>query len=188
MAGSAEDMESGVKKMVRPFDAPLRIVPVRFDEACACVRQFHRHHQPPQGHKFSVAVAAGERIVGVAIVGRPVARHLDKGWTLEVTRLCTDGTPNACSKLYAACWRVARAMGYLEMLTYILDTESGTSLRAAGWKCQGKRGGMSWNCPSRPRVDKSPRQLKIRYGVGRSADSGLDGRDELLDSENVAGK
>ena len=143
----------------------LRIVPIEFSEACEFVKQHHRHHRPPQGHKFSIAVAADEKIVGVAIVGRPVARRLDDGWVLEVTRCCTDGTPHACSKLYAACWRVVREMGYRELITYILLSEKGVSLRAVGWTCLGKAGGLSWNVPSRPRVDKSPAQLKMKYGI-----------------------
>lgn len=76
--------------------------------------------------------------MGVAIVGRPVSRHLDDGWTLEVNRLCTDGSRNACSALYAAAWRAARAMGYKRLVTYILESENGASLRAAGWKCVGR--------------------------------------------------
>lgn len=143
----------------------LQVVPIEFDEACAFIRRHHRHHKPPQGMKFSIAVSFDEKVVGVAIVGRPVSRHLDNGWTLEVRRACTDGTYNACSKLYAACWRICREMGYKELITYILDSESGSSLKAAGWKCLGRAGGLSWNSRSRPRVDKSPRQLKIKYGV-----------------------
>lgn len=141
------------------------IVPVSFAEACKFVSQYHRHHHAPQGHKFSIGLALDGKIVGVAIVGRPLARRLDNGWTLEVTRLCTDGTVNACSKLYGACWRVVREMGYRELITYILDTESGVSLRAAGWSCRGPAGGKSWNVPSRPRVDKSPSQLKLKFSV-----------------------
>ena len=142
----------------------LQIVPIGFREACAFVRLHHRHHPPPQSHKFSIALSNGESIVGVAMVGRPVARRLDNGFTLEVTRLCTDGTRNACSKLYGASWRIAREMGYRQVITYILDTETGTSLKAAGWICLGRAGGLSWNVPSRPRVDKSPSQLKMKYG------------------------
>ncbi|MCE5247925.1 hypothetical protein LLG88_13510 [bacterium] len=134
-----------------------------FDEACAFVRQHHRHHQPPVRVKFSIACAAGETVVGVAMVGRPVARMLDDGWTLEVTRVATDGTPHACSCLYAAAWRAARAMGYRKVVTYILDTEPGTSLRAAGWKLVGQVRGRSWSCESRPRVDKHPLQGKLRW-------------------------
>jgi len=143
----------------------LVVVPTSFEEACAFVRQYHRHHQPPQGHKFSLAVAVDGQVVGVAIVGRPVARYLDDGWTLEVTRLCTDGTANACSKLYAACWRATRELGYRELITYILSSEKGVSLEAAGWKCLGRCGGLSWNTPSRPRVDKCPAQYKIKFSI-----------------------
>lgn len=141
----------------------LSIVPIDFDEACAFVRQYHRHHIPPIGHKFSVGVSAEGEIHGVAIAGRPVARHLDDGWTLEVLRVATDGMKNACSALYAACWRVARALGYRRLITYTLDTEPGTSLVAAGWRCIGKAGGGSWSVPSRPRVDKHPTQGKFRW-------------------------
>ena len=95
----------------------LQIVPIGFREACAFIRLHHRHHPPPQGHKFSIALSNGEMIVGVAMVGRPVATRLDNGFTLEVTRLCTDGTRNACSKLYGASWRIAREMGYREVIT-----------------------------------------------------------------------
>jgi hypothetical protein len=141
----------------------LRVVPCELDEANSFVLQFHRHHKPVIGHKFSLAVADGERVCGVAIVGRPVARMLDDGWTLEVTRLATDGTKNACSALYAAAWRAARELGFRKVVTYILDSESGVSVSAAGWKCVGEAGGGSWSRGSRPRVDKHPTQGKIRY-------------------------
>jgi hypothetical protein len=142
----------------------LTIVPCDFDEAVAFVARHHRHHKPPVGHKFSIAVAdEAEVIRGVAIVGRPVARMLQDGWTLEVTRLATDGCANACSCLYAACWRAARAIGYRRLVTYILDTEPGTSLTAAGWRCVGQAGGGAWGRPSRPRVDKHPTQGKLRF-------------------------
>ena len=143
----------------------LQLVPCELDEANEFVAQHHRHHGRVVGHKFSIAVSDGERVVGVAIVGRPVARRLDDGWTLEVTRLATDGTKNACSALYAAAWRAAREMGYRKMVTYILDTEPGSSLAAAGWRCVGSTPGRSWSVPSRPRVDKHPLQAKLRYEV-----------------------
>lgn len=143
----------------------LEIVPINFDEACAFIAQHHRHHKPPVGHKFLIGCSDGEEIVGVATVGRPVARMLDDGWTLEVNRLCTDGTKNACSMLYAAAWRVAKNMGYKKLITYILDSENGVSLSAAGWKCVGHRGGGSWNAPSRPRVDKHPTQRKLLFEI-----------------------
>lgn len=141
----------------------LEICPMTLREANAYVEQYHRHHGPVVGHKFSIGLSDGEKIVGVAIVGRPVARHLDDGWTLEVNRLCTDGTHNACSMLYAAAWRAARAMGYKRLVTYILDTENGASLRAAGWKCIGQAGGLRWTGKRRPEVDLCPAQMKIRF-------------------------
>ena len=141
----------------------LEICPMTLREANAYVEQYHRHHGPVVGHKFSIGLSDGEKIVGVAIVGRPVARHLNDGWTLEVNRLCTDGTHNACSMLYAAAWRAARAMGYKRLVTYILDTENGASLRGAGWKCIGQAGGLRWTGKRRPEVDLCPAQMKIRF-------------------------
>ena len=142
-------------------------VPITLAEANAFVDKHHRHHGRTVGHVFSVACAsdANGPIVGVAIVGRPVARGLQDGWTAEVTRLATDGTKNACSFLYAAAWRAARAMGYLKLVTYILDTERGASLTAAGWKLVAEVRGRSWSCASRPRVDKHPTQGKLRWEV-----------------------
>lgn len=142
----------------------LHVCPLPLDEANAFVAQHHRHHQPVVGHKFSIGVADDQGTVrGVAIIGRPVARSLDDGLTLEVTRVATDGTPNACSALYAAAWRAAKAMGYRRIGTYTLATEPGTSLRAAGWRIVHEVTGRSWDCPSRPRVDKHPTQGKLRW-------------------------
>jgi hypothetical protein len=144
----------------------LQIVPMELGEANALVAQIHQHHRPAQGHRFSIGVAneAGV-IVGAAIVGRPVGRRMDDGWTLEITRCVTDGTKNACSALYAAAWRAARAMGYRRCITYVLATETGDSIRAAGWKCVGTTPGRSWNVPTRPRVDKHPTVPKLRFEV-----------------------
>ena len=103
------------------------------------VSEHHRHHLPSVGWKFGIAVNDGSEVVGVIVVGRPVARNADDGWTAEVTRCCTDGTKNAASMLYGAAWRAAKAMGYRKLITYTLDTEPGTSLRAAGWKAIGQR-------------------------------------------------
>ena len=141
----------------------LILTPVTLAEANAFVSAHHRHHKPATGHIASLAVSDGQRVVGVAIVGRPVARALQDGWTAEVTRLCTDGTRNACSMLYAAAWRAARALGYRRLVTYTLPEEGGASLRAAGWRCIGAAGGGSWNTPSRPRVDTHPLQRKLRW-------------------------
>ncbi len=141
----------------------LQIVPVDLDEANAFVRQHHRHHQPVPGAKFCLGVSASGEIVGVAIVGRPIARMLDDGWTLEVNRTCTDGTRNANSALYGACRRVAFGLGYRRLITYTLPSESGASLRAADWKLIGAAGGGSWDRAARPRVDKHPTQVKLRW-------------------------
>lgn len=142
----------------------LRIVPTSLREANAFVEKHHRHHGPARGCIVCVAVADGDvQVVGVAIVGRPVARALDDGWTAEVTRCCTDGARNACSMLYAAAWRAVRALGYRRLVTYTLPDEGGASMRAAGFRLIGAAGGGSWNCPSRPRVDTHPLQEKLRW-------------------------
>ena len=149
----------------------LDIVPVSLKEANAFVEQYHRHHRPVVGHKFSIGATDGEKIVGVAIVGRPVSRYLDNGMTLEVTRCCTDGTRNACSILYAAAWRAARAMGYKKVITYILESENGVSLKAAGYKCIGKCGGLRWTGRSKPEVDLYPAQMKLRFEKERESNA-----------------
>ena len=141
----------------------MDVVPIKLKDANAFVEQYHRHHKPTAGHICSLAVAEDDKIVGVAIIGRPVARRLDNGFTAEVLRCCTDGTKNACSMLYAAAWRAVRALGYKKIGTYILESESGISLKAAGWKCLGKCGGGSWDCKTRPRIDRHPIQKKVRF-------------------------
>ena len=145
----------------------LTVVPLPLDEANAFVKQHHRHHRPTVGHKFSLGVADETGTIrGVAIVGRPVARMLQDGLTLEVNRVATDGCPNACSALYGAARRACFALGYRRLITYTLATEPGTSLRGAGWKLLGERGkpnGRSWNMPGRPRVDKHPTQMKLLW-------------------------
>src|SRR3546814_4400533 len=120
-----------------PTTSPsLQLLPVSLRCANAFVQEHHRHHRPVQGAKFDLAVtlSGSDGICGVAIVGRPVARHLDDGWTLEVTRLCTDGAPNACSKLYSSAWKADKALGYMRLITYNLPAEGGDSMRAAGWR------------------------------------------------------
>lgn len=132
----------------------ISITPISLAEANVFVSRHHRHHKPVPGAKFCVAVSddAGQ-VRGVAIVGRPVARGLDDGWTLEVNRCCTDGARNACSMLYGAAWRAARALGFRRLLTYTLPQEGGASLRGAGWINLGLRGGGNWNTAARPRID-----------------------------------
>lgn len=133
----------------------LRAIPMDLEGANEFVSRFHRHHKPVVGHKFSIGAAQNNNIVGVAIIGRPVSRHRDDGQTLEVTRLCTDGTKNACSFLYGAAARAAFALGYSRIGTYIRKDEPGVSLTAAGWRLIGETPGRSWSVPSRPRVDKT---------------------------------
>jgi len=132
----------------------LTVTPINFAEANAFVAEYHRHHKPMLGCKFCIAVSdADGNVRGVAMIGRPVARGNDNGWTLEVNRVVTDGARNACSMLYGAAWRVAKALGYRKLITYTLPKEGGASLRGAGWKLLGLRGGGNWNVPSRPRID-----------------------------------
>jgi hypothetical protein len=145
----------------------LELTPITLAEANEFVAMHHRNHKPTVGHKFSIAVSDehyGE-VVGVAIVGRPVSRHLDDGWTLEVNRVATIGERNACSMLYGAAWRAAKAMGYKRLVTYTLPSEGGASLRGAGWKLIGEAGGGNWNCTARPRVDSDHQQKKFRWEV-----------------------
>jgi hypothetical protein len=181
----------------------VELVPASIGEANAFVDQFHEHHRPTVSGLFAVAVATGETVRGVAIVGRPVSRHLQDGFTAEVNRLAvnrpwadaaklgwaaglwfqarerglrglahaqwvlermsSNPVAGACSALYAACWRAARALGYRRLVTYTLNTEPGTSLRAAGWRMVGETRGGSWSSASRPRVDKHPTQGKFRW-------------------------
>lgn len=139
----------------------LRAAPISFEDAAEFVRLHHRHHTPPVGHKFSIAAMNGDELVGVLIVGRPVSRHRDDGLTLEVTRLCTLGHPNACSFLYGAAARATFALGYRRIGTYTLKREPGTSLVAAGWTLIGETPGKSWSVPTRPRDDKHPIEPKL---------------------------
>ena len=141
----------------------LELQPITYKEACKFIDAHHRHHLPPQGWKFGIAVNDGDKVVGVITIGRPVARMLDNGWTLEVTRCCTDGTRNAPSKLYGAAKRAAFALGYKRIITYTLQTEPGTSLLASNWKCLGEAGGGTWNRDARPRVDVHPIEQKTLW-------------------------
>lgn len=119
----------------------LELVPVTWTQAAEWSAERHRHHPDSVGHKFSIGVATipDGHLVGVAIVGRPVARHFDDGRTLEACRVCTDGHPNANSMLYGAVARAAFALGYVRIVTYTEATESGASLRAAGWRIVAQR-------------------------------------------------
>jgi hypothetical protein len=143
----------------------LRIVPVRQRTAKEYVRNMHRHLPPPAGSVFNLGVVdSSDTLRGVAMVGRPVARGFDDGFTLEVNRVATDGCANACSKLYGAAWRAAQALGYTRLITYTRTDEPGTSLDAAGWKIIGTVNGRPWSCPSRARDDAGQLPIdKIRW-------------------------
>lgn len=137
---------------MKPIAATKLVLrPITLREANAFVEARHRHHGPKQGHKFAISCYQGEELVGVVIVGRPDARVLDKGILAEVTRLCVDGTKNACSKLYSAAARAAKAMGYQRIKTAILESESGHSLEASGWKYSHTTKAQEWDRPSRRR-------------------------------------
>lgn len=144
----------------------LRIVPCVYREAAAYVARFHRHHIPPRGTRFALAVADEDGLIrGVALVGRPVARNLDDGWTLEVNRVATDGCANACSALYGAAARAAKSLGYHRLVTYIREDEPGTSLVAAGWDKEASVAATSWNVPSRFREDKTEVVARTRWSA-----------------------
>jgi hypothetical protein len=140
----------------------MQAIPIGWREAKAFVERVHRHHFSPQGWKFGLGASKNGSLVGVVMVGKPTARMLANAepFTAEVRRLATDGTPNACSFLYARARRAAFEMGYTRMITYILESEPGTSLRAAGWTFVRDAGGGSWSRPSRARDDKAPLEKK----------------------------
>jgi len=141
----------------------LRLVPLTQAQACDFVAAYHRHHAPRRD-KYRVGIADADGVLhGVVQVGRPSARALDDSRTLEVLRLCTDGTKNACSALYAAAARVAKNLGYGKIITYILDSETGASLRAAGWAFECITSGGSWDRPSRRRNQTAPLCKKQRW-------------------------
>lgn len=131
----------------------MKAIPIELKQANAFVDKLHRHHQPVHRDKFRIGCLADDgHLCGVGQCARPVARGLDDGQTIEVVRLCTDGTENACSFIYSRLARIAKEMGYKKIITYILESENGASLRASGWTCEADNiGGGSWNTPSRPR-------------------------------------
>lgn len=140
---------------------------IEFSEAASFVSAHHRHHTPPAGHLFSIAAYEGGRLCGVVMVGRPVARHRQDGVTAEVTRLCTDGTKDACSFLYGCAARAAIALGYARLGTYTLKSEGGSSLRGAGWRVVAEVRGRSWDTPARRRTDKHPTTDKLLWEPAR---------------------
>jgi len=148
----------------------LQPTPIALREANEFVRNFHRHNKPTQGGKFAIGALYDDELVGVAIVGRPVSATLDDGWTAEVTRVCVrDHAPrNACSFLYGRCWRIWQQMGGKRMVTYTLQTESGASLKGAGWQVMGEVKPHDRWTPKGGNRDWQPiyGQLKFRWEAG----------------------
>lgn len=141
----------------------MQAIPIELRDANKFVDELHRHHDPVHRDKFRVACEHGGKIVGVVQMARPVSRMLDDGKTIEVVRLCTDGTPHVCSFLYGKAARIAKEMGYKKIITYILETESGTSLKAAGWVHEADTQGGEWSRKSRPRNTTAPTCKKQRW-------------------------
>lgn len=141
----------------------MKAVPITREAAADFIDKLHRHHDPARCDKFRVAAEHNDKIVGIVQVGNPKARLLQDGKTLEVVRLCTDGTPNACSFLYGKAARIAKELGYEKIITYILNSEPGHSLKAAGWHKETDIRGKDWSCPSRPRNTTAPTCDKQRW-------------------------
>lgn len=158
------------------MSARLSLAPCTLEEANRFVARTHRHHRPTPVAKFSIAAVSNGSVVGVVIVGMPKARLAMDGWTLEVTRLATDGTRNACSLLYGAARRAAFALGYTRILTYTLDEEEGASLRASGFTLEATINGESWErraiASGMLNVDnRNPVGDKKRWSAGRKCES-----------------
>ena len=140
----------------------MEIRPITLREANSFITKYHRHHNPTVGCKFAIGCFETEKMVGCAVCGRPVSRHFDDGFTCEINRVCTDGTFNACSMLYGACCRIAKEMGYKKIITYILQSENGASLKASNFTCEGVAGGVKWT-GSRDKGQNIPHELKTRW-------------------------
>lgn len=124
--------------------SPLQLTHVELKEANAFIEQHHRHHTRIQGHRFIIGAKMGGVLIGVIVVGRPVGGQHQGDWT-EVTRCCTDGTPNSCSFLYSAAARASYHLGFYRIQTYILQEELGTSLKACGWKFERMSHPVGWH-------------------------------------------
>ncbi len=142
----------------------MKIKPISLKDANAYVTVYHRHHKAVRGCKFCISlVDKNNNIGGVAICGRPVSRYYDDGVTLEINRLCTNGAKNACSMLYGACVRIAKGMGYKKVITYILESENGASLKASNFVCEGVAGGVMWTGKRSGRDNGVPKEMKTRW-------------------------
>lgn len=144
----------------------LTVQEIAFRDACALVNMHHRHHGSPVGHLFSGGVFDGAVLCAAVIAGRPVARKLDDGKTMELTRVASDGTRNACSKAMGWVIREAWRRGFTRVITYTLDSEPGGSLRAVGFREAGMSTGGSWSRPSRGRAqERHPLEPKRRWEI-----------------------
>ena len=141
----------------------MNTIPLELKQANEFVDKLHRHHEPVYRDKFRFGCECGGVLVGVIQCARPVSRNLDDGKTLEIVRLCTDGTPNVCSFLYSRAVKIAKIMGYEKVITYTLESENGASLKASGFTLDGITEGGSWNRASRPRIQKAPIEKKKRW-------------------------
>jgi hypothetical protein len=150
----------------------LTLRPVTLTEARRFVGEHHRHNLPPgPGALFSVGISSDDELLGVAIAGRPVARLLCDGATVEVWRTCTTGVENGNSMLYGAICRAAKALGYQRVITYTLAEETGASLKASGFRIDAElKARPSWDTPSRPRIqtdlfgnERRPAGPKVRW-------------------------
>lgn len=149
----------------QPQPLTLKTIPLSYKKACTFINSYHRHHTAPQGHRFSIGLTDGDNLVGVVMAGNPVSRYLDDGVTLEITRCCIKSSvyKNGVSKLISAVYQAAKAIGYTKIVTYVLEDESGISLKACGFDFDGTSDGGSWNCKSRKRIDKAPTGPKKRW-------------------------
>ena len=141
----------------------MKAIPIELKTANEFVKSLHRHHEPVYRDKFRIGCEENGKLIGVIQLARPVARGFDSGKVIEAVRLCTDGTPNVCSFLYSRAARIAREMGYEKIITYILESENGTSLKACGWHKEADTKGGSWDTPSRPRKNTAPTCRKQRW-------------------------
>lgn len=141
----------------------MKAVPLELKQANNFVENLHRHHDPVHRDKFRIGCEVNGKLRGVVQLARPVSRCLDDGKTIEVVRLCSDGTKNVCSFLYARAARIAKEMGYEKIITYILNSESGVSLVACGWHKEADTKGHDWSCPSRTRSCTAPTCNKQRW-------------------------
>ena len=144
------------------------IIPLKLDKANRFVNCHHRHHYDVQGHKWSIGYEIENELVGVGIIGRPLSRILDDGFSLEITRICVlPEHPNVCSILIGALCRSAKSMGYKRVFTYTLESESGSSLKGAGFEeLATKLYARKWkrNGISRPLLRQRSIQTKLFSG------------------------